>query len=87
MLRSIGWTVFKKRYISCTAFDMSTAWKLSPYFNPPQIPAAMAYTFFKTEEYSMPMTSLEVLVLMYSLAKQSLAKARAFSVSEHPTVR
>ena len=29
MLRSMGWTVVTKRFISCTAFDISTDWKLN----------------------------------------------------------
>ena len=33
---------FSKRFISWMAFEMSTAWKLSPYFRPLQMPAAMA---------------------------------------------
>ena len=65
---------------------MSTAWKLSPNFSPLQMPAAMAYTFFSTDEYSMPTTSSLVFVFMYSLDRTS-AKACALSRSEHPTVR
>ena len=60
----MGMTEVRKRDISWMAFDMSTAWKLSPNFRPLQMPAAMAYTFFSTDEYSMPTTSALVLVLM-----------------------
>ena len=40
--RSIGLMAVRNRDISCTAFDMSTDWKLSPNFSPLHIPAAMA---------------------------------------------
>ena len=76
----------RKRFISCTALDISTAWKLSPYFSPLQMPAAMAYTFFSTEPYSMPATSLLTDVLMYELAKRS-ATTLALLVSGQAKVR
>ena len=41
-LRSMGCTAVRKRVISCTAFEMSTDWKLSPNFSPLHIPDAMA---------------------------------------------
>ena len=37
-----GCTTLRKRFISCAALDMMTDWKLSPYFRPLQMPAAMA---------------------------------------------
>ena len=42
IFRSMGCTILRKRFISCAALDMMTDWKLSPYFRPLQIPAAMA---------------------------------------------
>ena len=50
------------------------------------MPDAMAYTFFSTDEYSMPITSDEVFVLINSESSTS-QKACAFSWSAHPTVR
>ena len=48
-----------KLRIYSIAFEINTAWKLSPYFIPWQIPAAIAYTFFSTAAYSIPVTSLQ----------------------------
>ena len=70
----------------CTALDINTAWKLSPYFRPLQIPAAMAYTFFSTELYSIPATSLLTDVLMNELARRR-AMVHALSVSGQAMVR
>ena len=66
--------------------DISTAWKLSPYFSPLQMPAAMAYTFLSTELYSMPATSSLTEVLMKLLPKRR-AKMRALSLSGQAMVR
>ena len=81
-----GCTVCRKRFISCMALDMSTAWKLSPYFSPLQMPAAMAYTFLSTEPYSIPATSLLTEVLMNELARRR-ENLSALSISGHAIVR
>ncbi len=48
------------------ALEIKTLWKLSPYPKPDAIPAAMAYTFFKTAAYSVPIISFPVVTLTYA---------------------
>src|SRR5699024_7709887 len=63
--RSRPCTALRKLRISSIALQMKTARKLSPYFIPWQIPATMAYTFFNTEAYSIPVTSLQQELFRY----------------------